>query len=417
MYLSKMLRKVPVKLLTKSFFPRQECLRSYSVPKTLYTSKLSFINDSNPAVIPTYRVMNNDELSAQDLKISDDALVKAYKTMLQLNTMDTILYESQRQGRISFYMTNFGEEAVQIGSAAALLADDLIYAQYREAGILLWRDFRVSDFVNQCYGNVEDINKGRQMPVHYGSKALNFMTISSPLTTQLPQAAGAAYAFKLSGKKACVACYFGEGAASEGDAHAALNFAATLSCPVVFVCRNNGYAISTPSHQQYNGDGIAAKGPAYGISTIRVDGNDLIAVFNATRYARDYAVEKKKPVLIEAMTYRVGHHSTSDDSTAYRSNSEINSRANASPIRRLRSYLESRKLWDQAREDEAIKANKKSVIDAIAAAETKLKPGWKDMFADVYCEMPEHMKKQMIVMEKHVEKYGDRYPMSKYSRE
>ncbi|OXU29402.1 hypothetical protein TSAR_002198 [Trichomalopsis sarcophagae] len=409
-----MFRKVPVKLAKNAD-------RSYSIPKAVYTSKLSFINDDSNSAIPTYQVMSNERsvksLKIQDSRINKDSLVKAYKTMLQLHTMDSILYESQRQGRISFYMTNFGEEAVQIGSAAALLAEDLIYAQYRESGILLWRGFHISEFVNQCYGNHEDKNKGRQMPVHYGSKALNFMTISSPLTTQLPQAAGAAYSFKLRGKKACVACYFGEGAASEGDAHAALNFAATLACPILFICRNNGYAISTPSHQQYNGDGIAAKGPAYGINTIRVDGNDIFAMYNATEYARNYAVENQKPVLIEAMTYRVGHHSTSDDSTAYRSNSEISSRANDSPIARLRSYLESCNLWDKSKEEELSKESKRKVIEAIAAAEKKLKPGWKDMFEDVYCEMPKHMRKQVDLMETHMLKYEDKYPISKYIRQ
>lgn len=157
-----------------------------------------------------------------------------YKDMVLLNVMDQILFESQRQGRISFYMTNYGEEACQIGSAAGLEPDDLIFAQYREAGVLVYRGFTLDSFMNQCYGNEKDEGKGRQMPVHYGSPKLNFVTISSPLGTQLPQAVGAAYSFKKFKKNRCVITYFGEGAASEGDAHAAFNFAATLSCPVIF---------------------------------------------------------------------------------------------------------------------------------------------------------------------------------------
>ena len=113
------------------------------------------------------------------------------------------------------------------------------------------------------------------------------------------------------------------GAASEGDAHAAMNFAATLDCPIIFFCRNNGYAISTPTSQQYRGDGIASRGPGYGMPTIRVDGNDILAIYNATRAARQLCLEQQRPVLIEAMTYRVGHHSTSDDSSAYRSVDEV----------------------------------------------------------------------------------------------
>jgi 2-oxoisovalerate dehydrogenase E1 component alpha subunit len=146
-----------------------------------------------------------------------------YNCMIKLNTMDNILYDAQRQGRISFYMTNYGEEATHIGSASALEPSDVIFGQYREAGVLMWRGFSYSDFVNQCVGNTQDPGKGRQMPVHYGSVALNFHTISSPLGTQLPQAAGAAYSLKLSGAANVVICYFGEGAASEGDFHSALN--------------------------------------------------------------------------------------------------------------------------------------------------------------------------------------------------
>ena len=163
--------------------------------------------------------------------------------MLTLNQMDMILYEAQRQGRISFYMTNYGEEATHLGSAAALTLEDVIFGQYREAGVLLYRGFTIDQFMNQCYSNELDLGKGRQMPVHYGSRELNFQTISSPLGTQLPQAAGAAYALKRSGKKACVVCYFGDGAASEGDFHAALNMAATTDSPVIFFWYANSIPI------------------------------------------------------------------------------------------------------------------------------------------------------------------------------
>jgi 2-oxoisovalerate dehydrogenase E1 component alpha subunit len=134
-----------------------------------------------------------------------------YKAAVTLQAMDVIFYDAQRQGRISFYMQNTGEEAVQIGSAAAMSKDDVIFAQYREAGVLLWRGFGLPSFAAQCFSNADDMGKGRQMPVHYGSRAINLQTISSPLATQLPQAAGAAYALKLEGKGAAVFCYFGEG--------------------------------------------------------------------------------------------------------------------------------------------------------------------------------------------------------------
>ncbi|PIO59363.1 dehydrogenase E1 component [Teladorsagia circumcincta] len=222
--------------------------------KAVFTEKLEIIDpDASPA-IPIYREMS----------------LKIYRDMTQLSIMDRVLYDSQRQGRISFYMTNFGEEATHVGSAAALKFEDLIYGQYREVGVLMWRNFPLENFMHQCYGNSKDIGKGRQMPVHYGSVEHNFVTISSPLTTQLPQAVGTAYAYKLTpNNDRVVVVYFGDGAASEGDAHAAFNFAATLDCPVIFFCRNNGYAISTPTSEQYGGDGIAGKGAGYGLHTIR----------------------------------------------------------------------------------------------------------------------------------------------------
>ncbi|KAJ1941850.1 hypothetical protein EC988_006653, partial [Linderina pennispora] len=222
-----------------------------------YSHELKFV--SNVESIPTYQVMDNDGKvldTAHEPQMSREDARTMYKNMLTLNAMDSVLYEAQRQGRISFYMTSFGEEAL-IGSAAALDPKDHVFGQYREAGVLLQRGFTLEQFMNQCYSNELDPGKGRQMPVHYGSKELNFQTISSPLATQIPQASGAAYAMRREGSKQCVVCYFGEGAASEGDFHAGLNMAATLGCPVIFYCRNNGYAISTPSIEQYRGDGIA----------------------------------------------------------------------------------------------------------------------------------------------------------------
>jgi 2-oxoisovalerate dehydrogenase E1 component alpha subunit len=243
-----------------------------------FTEEMKFLTGLNES-IPTYQVMDNEGKvldPSQDPNLGQEKSIKIYKDMITLNIMDVILYEAQRQGRISFYMTSYGEESI-IGSAATLDEDDIIFAQYREAGVLLHRGFTLQEFMDQCYSNMDDLGKGRQMPVHYGSKKLNFHTISSPLATQLPQATGAAYGLKRSNRKNCVICYFGEGAASEGDFHAALNMASTLKCPVIFYCRNNGFAISTPVQEQYRGDGIASRGIGYGIHTIRVDGNDVWA--------------------------------------------------------------------------------------------------------------------------------------------
>lgn len=349
------------------------------------------------------------------MQLKDDVVLNIYQQMIRLSQMDQFLYDIQRQGRISFYMTSFGEEATHFGSSAALDFEDIVYAQYREAGVLMWRGFSYDDFCNQCYSNHLDLGKGRQMPMHYGSNELNFHTISSPLTTQLPQAAGCAYALKMQGKKNVCICYFGEGAASEGDFHAALNFAATLDCPVIYFCRNNKYAISTPAHEQYRGDGIAGRGVSYGIKTIRVDGNDLFAVYEATLEARRYALEHNKPVLIEAMTYRVGHHSTSDDATRYRSQEEIDYwTGDRSPMSRVRKYLEKRGLWDEVKEKEVRSTARKDILEAIKKAEAQVKPSRSELFTDVYDELTPNLKEQKRELEEHLAKYPDAYPLETF---
>ena len=307
---------------TNPYYPGSSCK---------FVSKLQLHKPS--PVIDAYRILNTyGQLvdTSYKLHLTDNELISIYKYMVELQCMDSIFYDAQRQGRISFYMQNSGEEAIQIGSAAALHSDDMIFAQYREAGVLLYRGFTIENFANQLFSTHIDVGKGRQMPVHYGSKKLHWQTISSPLGTQLPQAAGAAYALKRENqsisdinKHRIVVCYFGEGAASEGDFHSAINMAATLSCPVLYFVRNNGYAISTPSREQYKGDGIASRASGYGINCIRVDGNDVLAVHEATQYARKCIVENNQPIILEAMSYRGGHHSTSDDSTRYRGVEEI----------------------------------------------------------------------------------------------
>ncbi|XP_014651650.1 PREDICTED: 2-oxoisovalerate dehydrogenase subunit alpha, mitochondrial isoform X1 [Ceratotherium simum simum] len=393
-----------------------------------FIDKLEFIQPNVISGIPIYRVMDRQGQiinPSEDPHLPQEKVLKFYKSMTLLNTMDRILYESQRQGRISFYMTNYGEEGTHVGSAAALDNTDLVFGQYREAGVLMYRDYPLELFMAQCYGNVSDLGKGRQMPVHYGCKERHFVTISSPLATQIPQgedacpgpAVGAAYAAKRANANRVVICYFGEGAASEGDAHAGFNFAATLECPIIFFCRNNGYAISTPTSEQYRGDGIAARGPGYGIMSIRVDGNDVFAVYNATKEARRRAVAENQPFLIEAMTYRIGHHSTSDDSSAYRSVDEVSYWDKQDhPISRLRHYLQSCGWWDDEQEKAWRKQSRKKVMEAFEQAERKLKPNPSLLFSDVYQEMPAQLRKQQESLARHLQTYGEHYPLDHFEK-
>ena len=362
-----------------------------------------------------YRVLNEDgTILTDDPNLDKDCVLEMYATMVRLETMDKVFYDAQRQGRISFYMTSTGEEASTVGSAAALKAQDMIFAQYREAGVLMWRGFTLQNFADQCFSNVGDPCKGRQMPIHYGSKALNYQTISSPLATQIPQASGAAYAVKASGREdECVVAYFGEGAASEGDFHPALNFAATLECPVVFFCRNNGYAISTPLKDQYRGDGIASRAQGYGMASIRVDGNDIFAVYEATQAARNLAISEQRPVLVESMSYRQGHHSTSDDSTRYRDVVEIDEwRSNSHPITRLRSYMESKGWWDDSMEETRREKERSGVLQAMQVAEGKPKPPvLENLFDDVFEANTPEIEEQREHLTAHLARFPDEYKL------
>ncbi|XP_071923597.1 2-oxoisovalerate dehydrogenase subunit alpha 1, mitochondrial isoform X2 [Coffea arabica] len=274
--------------------------------RVAFTSRMNFTSESSGKRIPCFRVLDDNGYPIAGSifeQVNKEVAVRMYSGMVTLQIMDTILYETQRQGRISFYLTSTGEEAINLASAAALSPDDVVLPQYREPGVLLWRGFTLQEFANQCFGNKADYGKGRQMPIHYGSQKHNYFTVSSPIATQLPQAAGVAYSLKMDKKDACVVTYMGDGGTSEGDFHAALNFAAVMEVPVIFICRNNGWAISTPITEQFRSDGVVVRGQAYGIRSIRVDGNDALAVYNSVRTARQTAINEQRPILIEVKTY------------------------------------------------------------------------------------------------------------------
>ena len=369
-------------------------------------------SDNSSLNIPTLRILQDDGTLYPDADMPDidKALaLKIYDTFLFVRALDERMLASQRQGRISFYMTETGEEAADIGSTAALHHDDMIMAQYREQGALAFRGFEPDEFMNQIFSNEKDYGKGRQMPIHYGSNKLHYMTVSSPLATQLPQATGYAYALKAQQKPNCVICYFGDGAASEGDFHAALNMAGVLKTPSIFFCRNNGYAISTPAHEQFAGDGIAPRGVALGLKTIRVDGNDVLAVLKATQEARKLAVENHQPVLIEAMTYRLGAHSSSDDPSGYRNKSEEDTWRIKCPVSRFKHWLILQGWWDEEQETERKEAHRSSVVNAMKKGEKVPAPALDELFNDVYDELPWHLQEQKDALEQHIRKYPDAY--------
>lgn len=378
------------------------------------THTLTFNDDPNVRAAPMYHILSLDgkvDNKADIPDVSKELCEKIMHTMVKQNMTDRILLEAQRQGRISFYMTAFGEEAAIAGSAAALAFEDEVFLQYRETGVLTYRGYTISQMIAQCMGNQEDPLKGRQMPIHYGSRELNVQMVSSPLGTQIPHAAGAGYAFKLEGKKERVcACYFGEGAASEGDVHAGMNFASTVGAHTLFFVRNNGFAISTSTVDQYRGDGILPRGIAYGIPSARVDGNDVLAVLGVTRKARSIILERDTPVLIEAMSYRVGHHSTSDDSTAYRSKDEIAHFDTVfSPISRFGNFLKSQGWWSDERTTEIQKATREECLRELKRQEKV--PVWpmEELFSDTYQEMTPNLIRQKKQTMEHYAKHRSLY--------
>jgi 2-oxoisovalerate dehydrogenase E1 component alpha subunit len=368
--------------------------------------------DGSTVQIPTLRILQADGTlipGAQAPELAKELAHKIYRDMVYTRILDERMVGAQRQGRLSFYLTCTGEESSVAGTVAAFKQDDMIMGQYREQVALRFRGFSTEQFMNQLFSNAKDLGKGRQMPVHYGSRDLHFMTIRSPLATQIPQAAGYAYGQKLAGNNACTLCYFGDGAASEGDFHAGLNMAAVLKSPVVFVARNNGYAISTPSSEQYAGNGIAARGLGYGIKTIRVDGNDILAVYAAAVAARNIAVNEQRPVLIETMSYRLGAHSTSDDPSGYRRAEEENEWRQKDPIIRMKNWLINQKWWDESRDEDLQNNYRKEILAELKLAEKRPKPPLSDLITDVYKDTPAHLLEQFESLEKHVAKYPDSY--------
>jgi 2-oxoisovalerate dehydrogenase E1 component alpha subunit len=371
--------------------------------------------DESALTIPTLSVLQADGTlinGAKGPKINQKLAQKIYRDMVYTRTLDERMVSAQRQGRLSFYITCTGEEASVAGTIAAFNDDDMVMGQYREHLALRFRGFTTEQFMSQLFSNIDDLGKGRQMPAHYGSRDLHFMTIRSPLATQIPQAAGYAYGQKLAGNNACTLCYFGDGAASEGDFHAGLNMAAVLKSPVVFVVRNNGYAISTPSSEQYAGDGIAPRGVAYGIKTIRVDGNDILAVYAAAVAAREIAVDQQQPVLIEAMSYRLGAHSTSDDPSGYRSHEEEETWRQKDPINRMKNWLLKQQWWDESRDEKLHKEYRSEILAELKLAEKRPKPPLEDLINDVYKTPPAHLLEQFESLEQHIAKYPDSYPHS-----
>ena len=326
--------------------------------------------------------------------LDDAVLLTMLRAMILVRALDTKMVILQRQGRIHFYGPITGQEACTIGLAYALAPQDWIFPALREAGAALVRGLRLEDMVAQCFGNSLDVTKGRQMPCHYVDMPGHYYAMSSAIGTQLPHAVGCAYASMIQGKpEVSVAC-LGDGASSEGDFHAAMNFAGVWKVPCVFFCQNNQWAITVPYKYQSASATIAEKAQAYGFEGVRCDGNDILSVYETTRNAVEKARCGGGPTLIECVTYRVLGHTTSDDPRRYRDEAEVAPWRERDPVTLFRrALLERGTLCSD--EIQHIEGWAKQVVDAaVEAVEDAPGPKLETLITDVTAEVSPRLHKQ-----------------------
>jgi len=336
-----------------------------------------------------------------DPRLDPETMRKMLRDMVTVRVFDDRMYRAQRQGKTSFYMKCTGEEAIAVAAATALDREDMHFPTYRQQGLLVARGYPLVDMMCQIYSNRGDKLQGRQLPIMYSDRPHGFFSISGNLGTQYPQAVGWAMASAIKGDSRIAMGWIGDGATAEGDFHSALTFAAVYTAPVILAVVNNQWAISSFS-------GIAGAEKAtfanravgYGIAGLRVDGNDALAVYAATRWAAERARSNHGPTLIEYFTYRAEGHSTSDDPTGYRPAGEAQQWPLGDPIERLKQHLIGLGEWDEERHAELTKAADTQVRAAQKEAE-KLgilpeqgRDNIASMFEDVYAEVPWHVAEQ-----------------------
>ena len=333
--------------------------------------------------------------------LTPDQLIEALRLMLLTRQYDDRMQRVQRQGKISFYMQSLGEEAVSIGQGMALDSGDMLFPSYRNQGLFILRDTDLVDLMCQCLSNTRDMCKGRQMPIMYHNRKGKLFSVSGNLATQFPQAVGWAMASAIKGEDHLAAAWVGDGSTAEADFHYALTFAAVYQAPVVLNVVNNQWAIST--FQGFAGGErrpFAARGLGLGIPGIRVDGNDLLAVYAVTQWAAQRAREGGGPTLIEHVTYRGGAHSTSDDPSRYRPKDEWDAFPLGDPVERLKQHLVTSGHWSDEQHDALEETLKATVMTAWKEAVTygTMTEGprldMREMFDDVYEEVPQNLKRQ-----------------------
>lgn len=350
------------------------------------------------------RVLDDDAnaIGPWDPRLDADMLKKALRTMMLTRAFDEQMFRAQRQGKTSFYLKCTGEEAVAVGQAFALEKSDMCFATYRQQGLLIARDWPLVDLMCQIYSNSRDRLKGRQLPVLYSARDAGFFSLSGNLATQFPQAVGWAMASAYRNDCRIASAWVGEGASAEGDFHHGLVFAAVYRAPVILNVVNNQWAISSSQGVAGGEEAtFASRAIGFGIPGIRVDGNDFLAVYAASRWAADRARSNHGPTLIEFFTYRAAAHSTSDDPGRYRPPDEERYWPLGDPIERLKAHLIRLGVWN-AEQHAGLGAE---LAQLVRAANTEAQSHGiltngphhepASMFEDVYARMPWHLREQM----------------------
>jgi len=332
---------------------------------------------------------------------SDEFLINGLRVMLKTRIFDDRMFMAQRQGKTSFYAQCRGEEAIACAQKMALDKGDMCFPTYRQQGLLIAQDFPIVKMINQVYSNSKDKLEGHALPICYSEREADFFTISGNLATQFIQAVGWAMASAIKGDSKIASAWIGDGSTAESDFHAALVFASVYKPPVVLNVVNNQWAIS--SFQGLAGGqaaNFACRGHGFNIPSLRVDGNDFLAVYAASQWAIERARNNLGPTIIEWLTYRAGAHTTSDDPTKYRPIDEHKSWPLGDPIDRLQQHMIKKGIWDEDRHQQMIKDLKAEVKAAAKEAESYGTlgkgpvPGVDEMFHHVYKEMPPHLRKQ-----------------------